>query len=81
MAADTPLIITVALTGSRIGKHQTPRIPVTPDEIARSGIEAWRAGASVVHVHVRDASTGLGTQDVTVFREVVDRLRTARGER
>ena len=75
MAADTPLIITVALTGSRIGKHQTPRIPVTPDEIARSGIEAWRAGASVVHVHVRDASTGLGTQDVTVFREVVDRLR------
>jgi 3-keto-5-aminohexanoate cleavage enzyme len=75
MVADTPLIITVGLTGSRIGKQQTPHIPITPDEIARSGIEAWRAGAGVVHVHVRDATTGLGTQDVAVFAEVVDRLR------
>ena len=40
------------------------------------GIEAWRAGATVVHVHVRDPETGLGTQDVAVFREVVDRLRS-----
>ena len=75
MAADTPLIITVGLTGSRISKQQTPHIPITPDEIARSGIEAWKAGAAVVHVHVRDVATGLGTQDVTVFKEVVDRLR------
>src|SRR5450759_5583054 len=75
MAVDTPLIITVGLTGSRISKLQTPHVPITPDEIARSGIEAWGAGASVVHVHVRDATTGLGAQDVTVFREVVDRLR------
>ena len=75
MAADTPLIITVGLTGSRISKQQTPHIPITPDEIARSGIEAWKAGAAVVHVHVRDAATGLGTQDVTVFKEVVDRMR------
>ncbi len=75
MAADTPLIITAGLTGSRISKQQTPAIPITPGEIVRSGIEAWRAGASVVHVHVRDAATGLGTQDVAVFREVVDRLR------
>ena len=72
---DTPLIITVGLTGSRISKQQTPHIPITPDEIVRSGAEAWRAGASVVHVHVRDAATGLGTQDVAVFTEVVDRLR------
>jgi len=75
MASDTPLIITVGLTGSRIGKHQTPAIPITPEEIARSAIEAWQAGASVVHVHVRDATTGLGTQDVAVFSEVVDRVR------
>ena len=75
MAADTPLIITVGLTGSRISKQQTPHIPITPDEIARSGIEAWRAGAAVVHVHVRDATTGLGAQDVAVFSEVVERLR------
>jgi len=72
---EAPLIITVGLTGSRISKQQTPHIPITPDEIARSGIEAWRAGASVVHVHVRDATAGLGTQNVAVFREVVERLR------
>ncbi|MFA4965214.1 MAG: 3-keto-5-aminohexanoate cleavage protein [Thermoleophilia bacterium] len=75
MARGTPLVITVGLTGSRISKEQTPHIPVTPGEITRSGVEAWRAGASVVHVHVRDVATGLGTQDVAVFREVVDHLR------
>lgn len=69
------LIITVGLTGSRITKEQTPAIPITPDEIVRSGVEAWRAGAAVLHVHVRDRATGLGTQDVEVFREVVDALR------
>ena len=69
------LIVTVGLTGSRIGKERTPHIPITPAEIAQSGIEAWRAGASVLHVHVRDPQTGQGTQDVAVFAEVVDRLR------
>jgi 3-keto-5-aminohexanoate cleavage enzyme len=69
------LIITVGITGSRITREQTPAIPITPDEIADSGIEAWRAGASVLHVHVRDPQTGLGTQDVELFRQVVGRLR------
>ena len=69
------LIITVGLTGSRIGKERTPHIPITPAEIAQSGIEAWQAGASVLHVHVRDPKTGLGTQDVAAFKQVVDRLR------
>ena len=71
-----PVIITAALTGSRISPAQTPYIPITPAEIAAEGIAAWRAGAGVLHVHVRDATTGLGTQDVAVFREVVDALRT-----
>lgn len=70
------LVVTAGLTGSRIGKEQTPYIPITPDEIVRSGVEAWRAGASVLHVHVRDAETGLGTQDLGVFGPVVGRLRT-----
>jgi 3-keto-5-aminohexanoate cleavage enzyme len=70
------LVITVGLTGSRISRAQTPHIPVTPDEIAVSGIEAWRAGAAVLHVHVRDPETGLGAQDVTLFERVVARLRT-----
>jgi len=70
------LIITVGITGSRITRQQTPYIPITPQEIAQSGIEAWRAGASVLHIHVRDPKTGLGTQDYSIFKEVADRIRS-----
>ncbi len=69
------LIITAALPGSSITKEKTPYIPVTPEEIVSSGIEAWKAGASVLHIHVRDPETGLGTQDVNVFKKVVDVLK------
>lgn len=70
------LIITVGITGSRITRQQTPYIPILPEEIAQSGIEAWRAGASLLHIHVRDPKTGLGTQDLSIFKEVVDRIRS-----
>jgi 3-keto-5-aminohexanoate cleavage enzyme len=69
------MIITVGITGSRITRDQTPHIPITPEEIARSGVEAWKAGASILHIHVRDPKTRLGTQDPAIFKEVVDRLR------
>jgi 3-keto-5-aminohexanoate cleavage enzyme len=69
------LIVTVGITGSRITRQQTPYIPITPEEIAQSGIEAWRAGASVLHIHVRDPKTGLGAQDYSLFKEVADRIR------
>jgi 3-keto-5-aminohexanoate cleavage enzyme len=70
------LIISVGITGSRITRQQTAHIPITPEEIAQSGIEAWKAGASVLHIHVRDPETGLGTPEVSIFREVVDRIRS-----
>ncbi len=69
------LIVTVGITGSRITRQQTPYIPITPEEIAQSGIEAWKAGASILHIHVRDPKAGLGTQNLSIFKEVVDRLR------
>lgn len=69
------LIVTVGITGSRITRQQTPYIPITPEEIAQSGIEAWRTGASILHIHVRDPKTGLGTQDFSLFKEVADRIR------
>lgn len=69
------LIITAGLTGSRVSREMTPHIPITPDEIARAGVDAWKAGASVLHVHVRDPKTGLGSQDPELFRMVADRLR------
>jgi 3-keto-5-aminohexanoate cleavage enzyme len=69
------LIITAAITGSRITREITPHIPLTPAEIAQSAYECWQAGASIVHIHVRDPNTGQGTQDVEIFRQVVEPLR------
>jgi len=69
------VIITAAITGSRITRDIAPNIPYTPDEIIQSSIECWNAGASIVHIHVRDPKTGLGTQDLELFRQVVDPLR------
>ena len=69
------LIITAAITGSRILRDTTPYIPYTPQEIAGSALECWNAGASIVHIHVRDPKTGLGTQDPELFRQVVEPLR------
>jgi 3-keto-5-aminohexanoate cleavage enzyme len=69
------LIITAAITGSRITREKTPHIPITPGEIVQSAIECWQAGASIVHIHVRDPDTGLGTQDLGIFKQVVEPLR------
>jgi len=69
------LIITAAITGSRISRETAPYIPITPEEIVQSAIECWQAGAAMVHIHVRDPQTGLGTQDIELFRQVVDALR------
>ena len=69
------LIITAAITGSRITRETSPYIPITPDEIVQSAIECRQAGASIVHIHVRDPDTGLGTQDLEVFKQVVEPLR------
>ncbi|MDX2500286.1 MAG: 3-keto-5-aminohexanoate cleavage protein, partial [Deltaproteobacteria bacterium] len=69
------LIITAAITGSRITRETTPHIPITPEEIVRSAVECHQAGASIVHIHVRDPESGLGTQNTEVFRQVVDPLR------
>lgn len=69
------LMITAAVTGSRNTRDISPYIPITPEEIAQSCIECWRAGASVVHIHVRDLKTKLGTQDYDLYKRVVDPVR------
>lgn len=71
----TKLIIACGITGSRIQKKDTPFIPITPKEIAVSAIEAVRAGASAVHIHVRDAVTHIGTQDKDLYESVLARIR------
>ncbi len=63
------LIITAALTGAEVTKEQQPSLPVTPDEIAQAAYECYKAGASIVHVHARDAE-GNPTQDFDVYKEI-----------
>ncbi len=67
--------ITCALTGAgdTVGKH--PRIPITPTQIADAAIESAKAGAAIVHVHVRDPHTGAPSRDPKLFAEVVHRIR------
>ena len=69
------VVITCAITGAgdTVGKH--PDIPVTPAQIAASAIDAAKAGAAIVHCHVRDPDTGKGCRDVALYREVVARIR------
>ena len=69
--------ITCAVTGAgdTVGKH--PAIPVTPEQIAGAAIDAAKAGAAIVHCHVRDPETGKGARDVELYRETVDRIRSA----
>ncbi len=69
------LIIACAITGSRISREQCPDIPVTPEEIIESAVGAAEAGAAIVHIHVRDLQSGIGTQDVELFRRVADGIR------
>ena len=69
------VMLTCAVTGASdtVGKH--PNIPVTPEQIANAAIDAAKAGAAVVHCHVRDPETGKGARDPAHYREVVDRIR------
>ncbi|HZT20265.1 MAG TPA: 3-keto-5-aminohexanoate cleavage protein [Dongiaceae bacterium] len=69
------VIVTCAVTGAgdTVGKH--PAIPVTAPQIADAAIEAARAGAAIVHIHVREPSTGKGSRNKGYYREVVERVR------
>lgn len=71
------VVITCAVTGAgdTVGRH--PAIPVAPADIARSALDAAKAGAAIVHCHVRDPATGKGSRDVALYREVVARIREA----
>lgn len=68
-------ILTCAVTGGAPYNKKHPSMPVTPKQIAAACIEAASAGASIVHIHVRDPETGEGNRDRGHFREVVDRVR------
>jgi len=68
-------ILTCALTGAVPTKDQTPYLPVTPEEIANSGLEAAEAGAAILHIHVRDPETGKPSMTVDLYKDVVNRIK------
>ena len=75
LAMNRDVFITCAVTGSGDTTGKSDKVPVTPAEIADSAIEAARAGAAVVHCHVRDPQTGKPSRDPALFREVTERIR------
>jgi uncharacterized protein (DUF849 family) len=77
LAMNREVFVTCAVTGSGLTTHKSPLVPVTPQQIADAAIDAARAGAAIVHCHVRDPATGLGSRDPGMFREVTERIRDA----
>lgn len=69
------VIITCALTGAGDTVGKNPHVPVTPEQIAASAVEAAKAGATVVHCHVRHPKTGKPSRDTALYREVMERIR------
>jgi len=71
------VFVTCAVTGAGDTTGASDRVPVMPEAIAGAAIEAARAGAAVAHIHVRDPATGRGSRDPALYREVVERVRSA----
>jgi len=72
-----PVIVTCAVTGSQRTFERHPNVPITPEQIARQAIDAARAGAAMVHLHVRDPNTGAAVGDTALYRDVSDRVRAS----
>lgn len=69
------VFITCAVTGAGDTTGRSPKVPMTPRQIADSCIEAAQAGAAVVHIHVRNPQTGGAARDPALYREVVQYIR------
>jgi len=68
-------IMTCAITGSVTDPDSTPYLPITPEEIANSGLEAAEAGAAVLHIHVRDLQTRRTSMSTELYIDVVERIK------
>jgi uncharacterized protein (DUF849 family) len=71
------VMISCAVTGSADTPGRNPAVPVTPQQIAQSAIDAAKAGAAIVHIHVRDPQTTKPSMDKALYREVVERIRAS----
>lgn len=77
LSMNQEVFITCAVTGSGSTQDRSSHVPRSPRQIAESAIEAAKAGAAVVHCHVRDPETGVPRRDVHLYREVTERIREA----
>jgi uncharacterized protein (DUF849 family) len=71
------VMISCAVTGSADTPGRNPAVPVTPAQIAQSAIDAAKAGAAIVHIHVRDPQTTKPSMELDYYRDVVDRIRAS----
>ncbi len=71
------VFVTCAVTGAGDTAGRSAHVPVDPEQIADSAIEAARAGAAIAHIHVRDPDTGKGARDPALYRAVVERIRAS----
>src|SRR5262245_16221084 len=69
--------ITCAITGSGDTADKHPDLPITPEQIAESALQAAEAGAAIVHIHVRDPKTRAPSRELNLYREVVEKIRAS----
>ncbi len=67
--------ITCAITGNLTRPDQSPYLPITPQQIADSALEAAEVGAAIAHIHVRDPATGTPSMSIDLYCDVRDRIR------
>jgi len=77
LSMNKDVFITCAVTGSGGTQDRSPHVPRSPQQIADSAIAAAKAGAAIVHCHVRDPETGAPSRKIEYYREVTDRIRAA----
>ena len=75
LAMNKEVFITAAITGSGATQDRSHLVPRSPEQIATAAIDAAKAGAAIVHCHVRDPETGAPSRDKGMFREVTERIR------
>ena len=75
LSMNREVFITCAVTGSGGTQDRSPHVPRSPAQIADSAIAAAKAGAAIVHCHVRDPETGAPSRDLGYYREVTERIR------
>lgn len=77
LASSREVFVTAAVTGAGATQERSPHVPRSPRQIAASAIAAAKAGAAIVHCHVRDPETGKPSRKPEYYREVTDRIRAA----